>query len=460
MKKIFLLALSVLLVGFSFSRNKTDDSFKKTKTPKQDTNYVNELNTLSRQLIGAGSFQSADSAAQIALSVGKNLNFKRAVALSLNMLGMIKQIQGDYGKAIDYLFTGLTIAEEIKDKTRIGRLFNAIATNYFYQKNNSKALEYYLKSLKVEAEINDKEGVARAYSNLSNVYKNIGDSARRKNNMELAKTKYYSVALDYSLKGLNLSEEIGEEKGIELNLGNIGSIYLEMYEYDKALEFFKKSLVISENHNDKGSIAIKLFNIGTLIAEKADSLKTLSAKKAECQKAKIYLERSLKLSEEAGDKQGRMLCYQALSKLSATLNDNREALAQFKNYITLRDSLFNEQNTKKTVQMEMTYEFDKKQAAAKLDQEKKEAVAEAESKKQKIIIISICGILLLVIAFAIFAYRSFLQKQKINLEILHQKQIIEEKQKEIIDSIYYAKRIQTALLPSEKYIVKELKKKS
>jgi len=33
-----------------------------------------------------------------------------------------------------------------------------------------------------------------------------------------------------------------------------------------------------------------------------------------------------------------------------------------------------------------------------------------------------------------------------------------EKQKEIIDSIHYAKRIQTALLPNEKRIDKELKK--
>ena len=66
------------------------------------------------------------------------------------------------------------------------------------------------------------------------------------------------------------------------------------------------------------------------------------------------------------------------------------------------------------------------------------------------------GILILVIGFAVFAYRSFLQKQKANIEITKQKEIIEEKQKEILDSIHYAKRIQTALLPSEKYIGRNL----
>ncbi len=106
----------------------------------------------------------------------------------------------------------------------------------------------------------------------------------------------------------------------------------------------------------------------------------------------------------------------------------------------------------------MQYEFDKKEAATKLEQEKKEVIALAERKKQTIILWSICGILVLVIAFAIFAYRSYKHKQKANEAITKQKELIEEKQKEILDSIRYAKRIQTALITSEKYIERNLNK--
>ena len=94
---------------------------------------------------------------------------------------------------------------------------------------------------------------------------------------------------------------------------------------------------------------------------------------------------------------------------------------------------------------------------AKLVQEKKQAIADAESKKQKIVLILVTCVLLLVAVFAFFIYRSFLRKKKDNIEINHQKEIIEEKQKEILDSIHYAKRIQTALLPNEKYISKFFK---
>ena len=58
---------------------------------------------------------------------------------------------------------------------------------------------------------------------------------------------------------------------------------------------------------------------------------------------------------------------------------------------------------------------------------------------------------------ASFILRGYKQKQKANEIIAAQKHLVDEKQKEILDSIHYAKRIQTALMPSEKYIDKCLK---
>ena len=43
-------------------------------------------------------------------------------------------------------------------------------------------------------------------------------------------------------------------------------------------------------------------------------------------------------------------------------------------------------------------------------------------------------------------------------EIEQQKNLVEQKNKEITDSIQYAKRIQNALLPSEKYVAKSIEK--
>jgi len=104
----------------------------------------------------------------------------------------------------------------------------------------------------------------------------------------------------------------------------------------------------------------------------------------------------------------------------------------------------------------MNYEFDKKESEAKTLQEKKEAITFEEHQKQNVIIFSVCGILVIVLCFAAFAYRNYVQKQKANLELRRQKLIIEEKQKAILDSINYAVRIQGALLPQQKYISKNI----
>jgi flagellar biosynthesis/type III secretory pathway M-ring protein FliF/YscJ len=104
----------------------------------------------------------------------------------------------------------------------------------------------------------------------------------------------------------------------------------------------------------------------------------------------------------------------------------------------------------------MQYEFDKKENATKAEQDKKDVIAKQEKQKQTLILYSVSSGLLLVIIFLIFIFRSYREKKQANIEIIKQKEIIETKQKEILDSIYYARRIQRSLLPSEKYLDRKL----
>jgi serine phosphatase RsbU (regulator of sigma subunit) len=63
--------------------------------------------------------------------------------------------------------------------------------------------------------------------------------------------------------------------------------------------------------------------------------------------------------------------------------------------------------------------------------------------------------LMLIIAF--ISFRAFKTKQQANKAITQQKHIIEEKQKEILDSINYAKRIQYTLLAHSEFLNRNLK---
>lgn len=112
----------------------------------------------------------------------------------------------------------------------------------------------------------------------------------------------------------------------------------------------------------------------------------------------------------------------------------------------------------------MTYEFEKKEALTKAAQDKKDALAATEMKKQQIIRYAVSGILILVILFTLFLYNRFrlIRKQKNIIELKErethtQKEIIEEKHKEITDSINYAERIQRSFLATTEMLDKNLK---
>ncbi len=117
--------------------------------------------------------------------------------------------------------------------------------------------------------------------------------------------------------------------------------------------------------------------------------------------------------------------------------------------MALKDIIYNVEKNKELTRHELNYEFEKKETAAKSAQEKKDAVA-------KLILYSVSAGFGLVLLLAVFIFRSYRQKQKANVIINEQKMLVEEKQKEILDSIYYAKRIQNAHLPNEKYINKKI----
>ena len=110
----------------------------------------------------------------------------------------------------------------------------------------------------------------------------------------------------------------------------------------------------------------------------------------------------------------------------------------------------------------MTYEFEKKEATAKLEQEKKDAIALEESQKQKIVRNAFIAGFILMMILAVFIFRSYRNKQKANKIILSQKNevekqktIVDQKQKQIVDSINYAQRIQNSILVSEQEIQKQ-----
>ena len=100
---------------------------------------------------------------------------------------------------------------------------------------------------------------------------------------------------------------------------------------------------------------------------------------------------------------------------------------------------------------------------AKFEQGKKDVIALEEKQKQKLITYVVSFGLLFMLVFAGFIFRSLRLNQKKNKIISEQKKIteiqkhlVEEKHKEITDSINYAERIQRAFLATKELLDENL----
>ncbi|MBA3665353.1 MAG: tetratricopeptide repeat protein [Bacteroidetes bacterium] len=551
--KSLLIVLVIFFLQFSLygQQNKVDSLKNILRTAKEDTNKVNTLNKLGREMELSGDYEKGINYAKEAIQLGEKINYKKGIAAAYKSHGNINIYQGNYAEALKYYFASLKLSEELNDKIGIAKTLSNIGSVYREQSDYPKALDYSFKALKMAEELGNKNGIAIKLGNIGNIYAELADYPKAldyyfkalKIDEELGDKSGiasglgnigivyddqadYPKALDYYFKALKMMEELGNKHGIAINLGNIGSVYRNQADYPKALDYdFKalklaeelglkqlqatalgniaivydvqaaasaeakaraelftkalhyyfKALKIDEEQGDKNGIAINLGNIGSLYITIGNADRSVSTKKYK--EAEEYLNKALALSKEIGALACQRDFEKTYSVLDSVLSKKEVGLGNFalaikyseasiehyKKYIAARDSIANDENTKKQTRAEMNFEFDKKETIAKEEQEKKDALAAAETKKQRIVLILVSCFLVLVIVLAFIIFRSLRINQHKNKIISHQKEVVEkqkefveEKQKEILDSIHYAKRIQTALITSEKYIARHL----
>lgn len=398
---------------------------------KADTTKINECNDNARELIIKGDYFKADSLIEVAYRLSVQLNFKTGEFNALTNKGVIYWYQDNYPKSLEYYFKAMSIAEKMNNQLFISRCLANIGLVYSSKNDFEKSLSYYQKSLVIKQRIGDTKAEAIILSNIAQIFNDRGD---------------FKNALDYYFKALEKDKLLKNNDGlVALNFVGIGSIYKKQNNLLPASEYFDKSLRIADSLKDKVLQSNVLLNIGDLNLIKGDY-----------KAAEKYLLKALEIASDIDDLNNIKDAYSKLSELYEKTNQYELSLINYENSIKVQDTIFNVGNTKKEVKLEMNFEFEKQQAITKLEQEKAESVRKAESKRQQIILWSIVSVLILVLAFTFYVFKNYKEKNRINVEITHQKHIIEEKQKEILDSIYYASRIQKALLTSERYIDKHL----
>ena len=341
---------------------------------------------------------------------------------------------GDYPASINDLFGAREIYEREKDSTMLTKVYNSLGALYAYQNQYEQAKDYFGKSLAIAEQNEISTSHADALLNLAAV-------SELMQNLELT--------FAYNKKALRIYDALGNDEGMAYIYGNMGTYYsrLEVNKQDSALLMYQKSYEILKKGNDKKGAANILQGLGQTYLKMKNSVL-----------ARRYCKEALDAAEESGFLMIKMSACKCLFTQYENDGNYREALKYYKEFIATRDSLENDNTLRETTKREMQFEFDKIKYADSLKKAEEDRLLnlqhEQEIQQQTLYTYAGVGGFVLMLGFAFVLLRGYREKKKSNLElekrnsiITEQKLIVDEKNKEIVDSIQYAKRLQNAILP-------------
>lgn len=399
---------------------------------KHDTDKVLFLNETANEIYAFNPIKGKQFAGR-ALEIAIRSNFLNGMARSNKILGIITFKQGDLSNALKYYFESLKIYEQNNDLKGMASLYNNIGLLYGSKQENDKAIVYHNKSLEIKKKLKDKAGIAASYNNIGIIYSSI---------KKLDSSKiYHEMALE-------LRKEINDVSGQGTSYYNLANNFSDLGDKNKSLEYHFKALAIFKTVQDN-------FNSAFCMNEIAMNYMLVN----KIEESKLYADSALRIAKDNGILEAEMEVYKTMYLVFEKTKDPVKELLYYKKFNDLRFKINSESQAAEIGKMETKFEYEGKIQLQKLEQQKKDELQESESQRQNVIIVSIALILCIVIAFSVFLFNRFkiIKRQKVLIEA--QKWIVEEKafevqtkQKEILDSIHYAKRIQNTLLAHKTFV--------
>ncbi len=344
-----------------------------------------------------------------------------------NNLGVMYFAQGNYEGALEYYYMCLKNSEQLQDSESIFITLGNIGGVYNQQDKNEKALEYYKQANSIAFQTGDLLGTAQTSQRLGDIFSQNGqcDSA----------TARFEEAL-------KIYTDLDDTFGKVLTLNGIGTLYLhrlERYPDQNKAELLKlaknqfdEAIALNEEYvNDVQELIVSYQGLGEVNRNLGNYNEAIK-----------YLNMVVEMSEEYDLKPRLQTAYEHLSLTYEEQNNYQKAYEYYVLFADIKDTLKNDANIELLTQMNLEHEFDKKQEMQRIQREQ-------ERKEERLIRLFILAVLLGVIFFAFQIFRSNQRRKKANILLAAQNDKIERQKDEITDSIKYAKRIQTAILPSE-----------
>jgi signal transduction histidine kinase len=195
----------------------------------------------------------------------------------------------------------------------------------------------------------------------------------------------------------------------------LGNVYDELKDYPKAIRYYQEALAIYRQKEAKFAVAWMLGNLGATYYKLKDYAN-----------AEKHLNEGRKLALETQALEWLLHNYEYSAKLAETRQDYQTALDFQKQYLIIKDSLFNERKTQQINELQTRFETEKKEGE-NLALKKERTLNQQIINTQRTYNLLIISLLTLVSVIAFFLYWARIK--------LHQQNKILKAQKEEVHKI-------------------------
>ena len=356
--------------------------------------------------------------------------------IMLNNLGVAYKMSGLYEKAIETFRKGLVLNKRLNDDFQEAQLYLNIATVYDQRNLVKESYRYYRHSYAIFKKSNNLRQLSMVVYNLTISSREAGD---------------YKAAAAYLQEMEQIASVLKEDDYSSLLAQSKANYYGLIGKHREAMAEADKAIQLADSSYD-------LFQYGMLLMTKSNCHLNLK----QYAEALHYSDLGQAIMERVGDQTQLANCYTSHYEIYKAMGDFKTALSYFEKARMLQESIISDEFDTKIATLNSLNELDKKDKQIELSKKQKQQV-ETENRRQAVQLIASLVIGALVLILLLFSARAYRLKKKANdllntqkQEIEFQKHLVDEKQKEILDSIHYAKRIQSTLLANRAFIDEQL----
>jgi serine phosphatase RsbU (regulator of sigma subunit)/tetratricopeptide (TPR) repeat protein len=423
-----------------------------------DTTRVDLLNEIGDALYRVNPDEAIQYGTE-AMNLAEMINYPAGKAMANKNIGLGYYMQGEYTEAFRYWEPAMELYEELGDRQMVANLMSNMGAIYYTSGKNLEAMELWIPALKIAEEISDSTRISTLLMNIGVIYSE--------------RPSTHDSAINYYFRAIEMGEALGDQHMVGVTTINLGEVYLEKEEFDSALFYFEKALTIVTSSSD---IAMTLNFIGSIYSEMGDYQKALTYRedaleetwRENAQKERVgillglastyedlknplkaieYFREAEILAESIGLNEELSGAYEGLATNYAEIQDYPNAYKYLSLQNTVDDVMYRIESENMTTELMNSYQMEKKQNEITLLEQEAE-IDQLKSKRQRGLIIGTAVFGLLILALAAGLYNRWRYVRRTNQQINEQKQ-------QITDSIAYAQRIQSAILPSEE-VMEEL----